>query len=88
MKFEAYTAVQTNVLTPSSCNQAVGSSETLELELNYMASYFRRPDIAVLCIVVISLFFPQNSVRVLNDFQKAQSLFPTDIEGGKEAEGV
>jgi len=76
MKFEAYTAVQMNLFTPSSCNQAVGSSETLELDLNYMASHFRKPDITVLCIGMISLFFPQSGERLLNYFQNTQSLFP------------
>jgi len=76
MKFEAYTAVQMNFSTPSSCNKAVGLSETLELDLNYMASHFRRPDITILCIGTIYLLFPQSSVRVLNDFQNTQSLFP------------
>jgi hypothetical protein len=77
VKFETCTAVQTNLLTLSSCNQAVGSSETSELELNYeyMASHFGRRDITTLCIGVIPLFFPQSSVRVLNDFQSTQSFF-------------
>jgi len=55
MKFEAYTAVETNLLTPSSSNQAVGSSENLELEQNYMALHFRRRDITVLCIGMIPI---------------------------------
>jgi len=78
MKFEAYTAIQTNLLTPSSCNQAVlvGSSETLKLELNYMTSHFGRRYVTALCIGMIPLFFPHSSVRVLNDFQNTQSLFP------------
>jgi hypothetical protein len=76
MKFEAYTAVEMNLLAPSSCNQAVGSSETLKLELNYMVSHFRRHDFTVLCTGMILLFFPQSSVRVSNDVQNTQSLFP------------
>ena len=76
MKFKTYTALQTNLLTPDSSNQAVGSSETSELELNSMASHFRRRDITLLCIGIIPLFFPQSSVRALNDFQNTHSLFP------------
>jgi len=76
MKFETYAAVQMNLFAPSYCNQAVDSSRTLELDPNYMASHFRRPDITVLCIGMISLFFPWSSECVLKDFLNTQSLFP------------